>query len=63
MPRVITAIACLLGTLSTFSSTLLAQVEPEVVESKEAWVVSYALVILSIGLGVYIISKPARRER
>jgi hypothetical protein len=63
MRRLTTAIVGLLSTLSIFSSTLLAQIEPEVVESKEAWVVSYALVVLSIGLGVYIISKPARRER
>jgi hypothetical protein len=31
--------------------------------SKEAWVVSYALVILFVGLGLFIISIPSRREK
>jgi hypothetical protein len=31
--------------------------------SKEAWVVSYALVILFVGLGLFIVSIPSRRER
>lgn len=30
---------------------------------KATWVLSYALVVLCIGLSVYIISKPARREK
>ncbi len=33
------------------------------VVSKEAWVISYALVILFIGLGLFIISIPSRREK
>ena len=32
-------------------------------ETQEAWVVSYALVILSVGLGLFVICRPGRRSK
>ena len=32
-------------------------------ETKEAWVISYALVILSVGLGLYVVCRPSRRNK
>ena len=40
-----------------------AQVPGEGDVKKDAWVISYAVVIVCIALGVFIISKPARREK
>lgn len=32
-------------------------------DTKEAWVISYALVILSVGVGLYVVCRPARRNK
>jgi hypothetical protein len=32
-------------------------------ETQAAWVVSYALVILSVGLGLFVICRPGRRNK
>lgn len=42
---------------------VLAQTPGQEPETKEAWVISYALVILSVGLGLYVICRPARRNK
>jgi hypothetical protein len=60
------AIACALYLGLCAVSPALAQrrgAAPEVQESKEAWVVSYALVILFVGLGLFLISIPSRRDK
>lgn len=32
-------------------------------ETQEAWVISYALVIFSVGLGLFVICRPTRRNK
>ena len=32
-------------------------------ESQESWVTSYALVILCVGLALFVICRPSRREK
>jgi hypothetical protein len=44
------------------SAPALGQAGGEVVTTKEAWVMPYALVILCIGLGIFVISRHIRRE-
>ncbi|HEY6565080.1 MAG TPA: hypothetical protein VIY86_11320 [Pirellulaceae bacterium] len=46
-----------------FSSRLWAQEALPVEESKEAWVVSYALVMLCVALGIFIITRSGKRDK
>ena len=32
-------------------------------ETKEAWVLPYALVILLVGLGLFVVCRPSRRDK
>ena len=35
----------------------------EAAETKEAWVVPYVLVILLVGLGLFVVCRPSRRDK
>ena len=50
------------GFLLLMVQPALAQ-QPDPAASKEAWVVSYALVILFVGLGLFVVSLPSRRQK
>lgn len=44
-------------------SPLVAQQGTEEAASKDEWVISYFLVILCVGLGLFVICRPGRRSK
>ena len=60
---------CQIATLLLASVALLSLATPALAQpqsgavSEESWVTSYALVILCVGLGLFVICRPSRREK